>query len=92
MQVIVNRGGADCASDVISQYLSWSSTNYNLSKYKDSELVLKKKGQGISSPIGNIEQAEFSSATRSDFLGQWQIYRTRLTKLNSSKRISASTC
>ena len=46
MQVIVNKAGTDCASDVISQYLSWSSTNYmpcNLSKCK--ELVLKKKGQ-----------------------------------------------
>ena len=45
-QVIVNKAGTDCASDVISQYLSWSSTNYmpcNLSKCK--ELVLKKKGQ-----------------------------------------------
>ena len=48
------------ASDVISQYLSWSSTNYmpcNLFKCK--ELVLKKKGQVNPSPIGNIEQAEF---------------------------------
>ena len=37
MQVIVNKAGTDCASDVISQYLSWSSTNYmpcNLSKCK----------------------------------------------------------
>lgn len=35
MQVFVNKAGTDCASDVISQYLSWSSTNYmpcNLSK------------------------------------------------------------
>ena len=60
MQVIVNKAGTDCASDVISQYLSWSSTNYmpcNLSKCK--ELVLKKKGRAIPSPIGNIERAEF---------------------------------
>ena len=56
MQVIVNKAGTDCASDVISQYLSWSSTNYmpcNLSKCK--ELVLKKKGQANPNPIGNIE-------------------------------------
>ena len=49
-----------CASDVILQYLSWSSTNYmpcNLSQFK--ELFLKKKGQANPSPIGNIEQAEF---------------------------------
>ena len=26
MQVIVNKAGTDCASDVILQYLSWSST------------------------------------------------------------------
>ena len=63
MQVIVNKAGTDCASDVISQYLSWSSTNYmpcNLSKCKESWL-LKKKGQANPSPIsmGNIEQAEF---------------------------------
>ena len=60
MQVIVNKAGTDCASDVISQYLSWPSTNYmpcNLSKYK--ELVLKTKGQANPSPIGNIEQDEF---------------------------------
>ena len=61
MQVnIVNNAGTDCASDVISQYLSWSSTNYmpcNLSKCK--ELVLKKKGQANPSPVGYIEQAEF---------------------------------
>ena len=63
MQVIVNKAGTDCASDVISQYLSWSSTKYmpcNLSTCK--ELVLKKKG--------------ISSGTRNDFSGQWQIYRT----------------
>ena len=60
MEVIVNKAGTDCASDVISQYLSWSSTKYmpfNLSKC--TELVLKKKGQANTSPIGNIEQAEF---------------------------------
>ena len=60
MQVIVNKAGTNCASDVILQYISWSSTNYmpcNLSKCK--ELVLKKKGQANPSPIGNIEQAEF---------------------------------
>ena len=62
MQIIVNKTGTDCASDVISQYLSLSSTNYmpcNLSKCK--ELVLKKnsKGQANPSPIGNIEQTEF---------------------------------
>ena len=38
MQVIVNKAGTDCASDVISQYLiSWSSNNYiprNLNKCK----------------------------------------------------------
>ena len=42
MQVIVHKARIDCVSDVISQYLSWSSTNYmpcNLSKRK--ELVLK---------------------------------------------------
>ena len=52
IQVIVDKTGTDCASDVISQYLSWSSANYmpcNLSKCK--ELVLKKKGQATSSPI-----------------------------------------
>ena len=43
----------------------------NLSKCK--ELVLKKKGQVNPSPIGNIEQAEF---TWNDFPGLWQIYRT----------------
>ena len=60
MQVIVNKAGTDCASDGISQYLSWSSTNdkpCNLSKCK--ELVLKKKGQANPTPIGNIEQAKF---------------------------------
>ena len=44
MQVIVNKAGTDCASDVISQYLSWSGITdmpCNLSKCK--ELVLKKK-------------------------------------------------
>ena len=44
LQVIVNKIGTDCASDEISQYLGWSSTNYmpcNLSKCK--ELVLKRK-------------------------------------------------
>ena len=44
---------------IVSQYLSWSSTNCmpcNLSKCK--ELVLKKKGQVNPSPIGNVEQAE----------------------------------
>ena len=48
MQVIVNKAGTDCASDVISQYLSWSSTKYmpcNLSTCK--ELVLKKKDKPI---------------------------------------------
>ena len=48
------------ASDVILQYLSWSSTNHmpcNLSQFK--ELFFKKKGQANPSPIGNIEQAEF---------------------------------
>ena len=37
-QVIVNKAGTDCTSDVISQSLSWSSTNYmpcNLSKCKE---------------------------------------------------------
>ena len=59
MQVVVNKADNDCASDVISQYLSWSSTNCmpcNLSKCK--ELVLKKKGQVNPSPIGNMVQAE----------------------------------
>ena len=28
MQVIVNKAGTDRASDVISQYFSWSSTNW----------------------------------------------------------------
>ena len=63
MQVIVNKAGTDCVSDVISQCLSWSSTKYvpcNLSTCK--ELVLKKK--------------EISSVTRNDFSGQWQIYKT----------------
>ena len=44
MQVIVRKAGTDCPSDVISQYFSWSSTNYmpcDLSKCK--EVVLKKK-------------------------------------------------
>ena len=70
MQVIVNKAGTDCASDVISQYLSWSSTKYmscNLSKCK--ELVLKKKGQANPSPIGNIEQAEFLVLLRVTFQG-----------------------
>ena len=70
MQVIVNKAGTDCASDVISQYLSWSSTNYmpcNLSKCK--ELVLKKKGQANPSPIGNIEQAEFLVVLEMTFQG-----------------------
>ena len=61
MQVIVNNYETDCASDVTSQYLSWSSTSYmpcNLSKCKESWL-LKKKGQANPSPICNIEQAEF---------------------------------
>ena len=52
MQVIVDKTRTDCASDVISPYLSWSSANYmpcNLSKCK--ELVLKKKGQATPSPI-----------------------------------------
>ena len=59
MQVVVNKAENDCASDVISQYLSWSSTNCmpcNLSKCK--ELVLKKKGQVNPSSIGNIVQVE----------------------------------
>ena len=30
MQVIINKAGTDCANDGISQYLSWSSTNYTL--------------------------------------------------------------
>ena len=64
MQVIVNKAGTDCASDVISQYLSWSSTNYmpcNLSKCK--ELVLKKKGQTNPSPIGKYRAGRISCAT-----------------------------
>ena len=70
MQVIVNKAGTDCASDVISQYLSWSSTKYmscNLPKCK--ELVLKKKGQANPSPIGNIEQAEFLVVLEMTFQG-----------------------
>ena len=59
MQVVENKAENDCASDVISKYLSWSSTNCmpcNISKCK--ELVLKKKGQVNPSPIGNIVQVE----------------------------------
>ena len=70
MQVIVNKAGTDCASDVISQYLSWSSTNYmprNLSKCK--ELVLKKKGRANPSLIGNIEQAKFLVLLEVSFQG-----------------------
>ena len=75
MQVsIVNNAGTDCASDVISQYLSWSSTNYmpcNLSKCK--ELVLKKKGQANPSPIGYIEQAEFIGLLGVTFQGNGRL-------------------
>ena len=44
MQDVVNKAENDCASDVISQYLSWSSTNgipCNLSKCKESSKRLR---------------------------------------------------
>ena len=91
MQVIVNKAGTNCASDVISQYLSWSSTNYmpcNLSK--GNELVLKKKGQAIPSPIGNIEQAEFLVLLGVTFQGMADLQNT--LNENSSKQVSASMC
>ena len=43
MQVIVNKAGTDCVSDVISQCLSWSSTKYvpsNLSTCKEFLVLL----------------------------------------------------
>ena len=90
MQVIVNKAGTDCASDVISQYLSWSSTNYmpsNLSKCK--ELVLKKKGQANPNPIGNTEQAEFL-VLLAEWLPRAMADLPNTLNENSSKRISAS--
>ena len=88
MQVIVHKAGTDCVSDVISQYLSWSSTNYmpcNLSKRK--ELVLKKKGQANSSPIGNIEQAEFVVLSGVTFQGSG-----RFTEHIKRKLFEANKC
>ena len=89
MQVnIVNNAGTDCASDVISQYLSWSSTSYmpcNLSKCK--ELVLKKKGQANPSPIGYIEQAEFIGLLEVTFQGNG-----RLTELIKRKLFEVNKC
>ena len=90
MQVLVNKAGNDCASDVISQHLSWSSTNCmlcNLSKCK--ELVLKKKGQVNPSPFkpfGNVEQSEFLV-----LLGITFHLQNTLNE-NVLKQISAFTC
>ena len=89
MQVIVNKAGTGCASDVISQYLSWSSTNYmpcNLSKCKESWL-LKKKGQANPSPIDNIEQAEFLVLLGVTFRGNG-----RFTKHIKRKLFEANKC
>ena len=88
MQVIINKAGTDFASDVISQYLSWSSTNYmpcNLSKCK--ELVLTKKGQANPSPIGNIEQAQFLVLSRVTFQGNG-----RFTEHIKRKLFEANKC
>ena len=88
MQVIVNKAGTDCASDVISQYLSWSSTKYmpcNLSTCK--ELVLKKKGQANPSPIGNTEQAEFLVVLGMTFQGNG-----RFTEHIKRKLFEANKC
>ena len=88
MQVIINKAGIDCVSDVISQYLSWSRTNYmpcNLSKRK--ELVLKKKVQANPSPIGNIEQAEFLVLLGETFQGNG-----RFTEHIKRKLFEANKC
>ena len=88
MQVIVIKAGTECANDVISQYLSWSSTNYmpcNLSKCK--ELVLKMKGQANPSPIGKIEQAEFLVLPGVTFQGN-----SRFTEHVKRKVFEANKC
>ena len=95
MQVIMNKVELIVLSDVISLYLSWSSTNSmscNLSKCEEFNLVLKKKGLANPRLTGNIKEAEFLVEHGVTFQRTGRITEHIKRKLLEANNISASTC